>query len=95
MIAFRGTFEHTLDVKHRLTIPAKCRATLANGVVLAASPRDGEGRAPLDRDLDSRGYDEYTSATLAGLNPMSSTARDLKRFSSASPMTPSSTPPTA
>ncbi len=38
MIAFRGTFEHTLDVKHRLTIPAKFRAALASGVVLAASP---------------------------------------------------------
>ena len=25
-------------------------------------------------------YDAYTSATLAGLNPMSATARDLKRF---------------
>ncbi|MBV9049079.1 MAG: cell division/cell wall cluster transcriptional repressor MraZ, partial [Solirubrobacterales bacterium] len=34
---FRGTFEHALDAKHRLTVPAKFRAALAGGVVLAAS----------------------------------------------------------
>jgi MraZ protein len=80
MIAFRGTFEHALDVKHRLTIPAKFRATLADGVVLAASPETAKD-APRSIAIWTPGaYDEYTSATLAGLNPMSSTARDLKRF---------------
>ena len=34
-MTFRGTFPHTLDAKHRLTIPAKFRAALAEGVVLA------------------------------------------------------------
>src|SRR5258708_38347560 len=80
MIAFRGTFEHTLDVKHRLTIPAKCRATLANGVVLAASPETAKDAPRSIAIWTPEAYDEYTSATLAGLNPMSSTARDLKRF---------------
>ena len=32
---FQGTYEHTLDAKNRLTIPAKFRSTLATGVVLA------------------------------------------------------------
>ena len=36
-MTFRGTFEHALDAKHRLTIPAKFRGALANGVVLAPS----------------------------------------------------------
>ena len=34
-VAFRGTFDHTLDAKNRLTIPAKFRSVLANGVVLS------------------------------------------------------------
>ena len=80
MIAFRGTFEHALDVKHRLTIPAKFRATLADGVVLAASPETAKD-APRSIAIWTPGaYDDYTSAALAGLNPLSATARDLKRF---------------
>jgi MraZ protein len=80
VIAFRGTFEHTLDVKHRLTIPAKFRAALSAGVVLAASPETSQD-APRSIALwTPDAYDAYTSATLEGLNPLSSTARDLKRF---------------
>src|SRR5205823_12777741 len=73
-------FEHTLDVKHRLTIPAKFRSTLANGVVLAASPETSKDGPRSIAIWTPDGYDAYTSATLAGLNPMSATARDLKRF---------------
>ena len=77
---FRGTFEHSLDAKHRLTVPAKFRATLAGGVVLAASP---ETHADAPRSIaiwTPDAYDAYTSAALAGLNPMSPKARDLERF---------------
>ncbi len=35
MAPFRGTFDHTLDAKNRLTVPARYRAALAEGVVLA------------------------------------------------------------
>jgi transcriptional regulator MraZ len=80
LIAFRGTFEHSLDAKHRLTIPAKFRATLANGVVLAASPETTQAAPRSIAIWTPEAYDAYTGATLAGLNPMSSTARDLKRF---------------
>ena len=80
MIAFRGTFEHTLDIKHRLTIPAKFRATLSAGVVLAASPETSQDAPRSIAIWTPEAYDAYTSATLEGLNPMSSTARDLKRF---------------
>lgn len=34
-MAFRGTFDYTLDAKNRLTIPAKLRPTFADGLVLA------------------------------------------------------------
>jgi MraZ protein len=80
LIAFRGTFEHALDSKHRLTIPAKFRATLAGGVVLAASPETTPGAPRSIAIWTPDAYDAYTSAALAGLNPMSARARDLKRF---------------
>jgi MraZ protein len=80
VIAFRGTFDHTLDVKHRLTIPAKFRAALSAGVVLAASPETSQDAPRSIAIWTPDAYDAYTRATLDGLNPMSSTARDLKRF---------------
>jgi MraZ protein len=80
LIAFRGTFEHALDAKHRLTIPAKFRAALAGGVVLAASMETTE-TAPRSMSIwTPEAYDEYTTAALAGISPLSPKARDLKRF---------------
>jgi len=79
-LIFRGTFEHALDAKHRLTIPAKFRAALAGGVVLAASP---ETTPDAPRSLaiwTADGYDRYTTQALADLSPLSPKARDLKRF---------------
>ena len=77
---FRGTFEHALDAKHRLTVPAKFRAALASGVVLAAShevtpdsPRSVSVWTPED-------YEAFTAQTLSGMNPSSPKARELKRF---------------
>jgi MraZ protein len=80
LIAFRGTFEHSLDSKHRLTIPAKFRAALASGVVLAASPETTSDAPRSIAIWTPDGYDGYTSAALAGLNPMSAKAREIKRF---------------
>ena len=34
-MAFRGTFDYSLDAKNRLTVPSKFRAVLSDGVVLA------------------------------------------------------------
>jgi MraZ protein len=80
LIAFRGTFEHALDAKHRLTIPSKFRAALAGGVVLAASPETTE-TAPRSMSIwTPEAYDAYTTAALAGISPLSPKARDLKRF---------------
>ena len=80
MIAFRGTFEHALDAKHRLTIPSKFRAALAGGVVLAASMETTE-TAPRSMAIwTPESYDQYTTAALAGINPLAPKARDLKRF---------------
>jgi MraZ protein len=37
-VAFRGQYEHSLDSKDRLTVPAKFREALAEGVVLSKGP---------------------------------------------------------
>ena len=77
---FRGTFEHALDAKHRLTVPSKFRAALAGGVVLAASP---ETTAAAPRSIaiwKPEAYESYTAAALDGFSPISPEARDLKRF---------------
>jgi MraZ protein len=79
-LTFRGTFEHALDAKHRLTIPAKFRGALSGGVVLAPSPEVETGAARTVAVWIPEEYDAYTSATLAELNPASPKARELKRF---------------
>ena len=79
-MSFRGTFEHALDAKHRLTVPAKFRAALAGGVVLAASHEATPGSPRCVSIWTPDGYDAFTAATLSGLNPVSPKARELKRF---------------
>jgi MraZ protein len=79
-LIFRGTFEHSLDAKHRLTVPSKFRAALASGVVLAASPETDPDAPRSIAIWTPESYDAYTSATLAGLNPMEPKARVLERF---------------
>ncbi len=77
---FRGTFEHALDSKHRLTVPAKFRAALADGVVLAASHEVSPGSPRSVSIWTADGYEAFTEQTLSGLNPSSPKARELKRF---------------
>jgi MraZ protein len=72
-LAFHGTFDHTLDAKHRLTVPSKFRAALAGRVVLVKA---------VDRCVSvypAETYAAMTEAALAGLNPFSPQARELKR----------------
>jgi MraZ protein len=79
-LIFRGTFEHALDAKHRLTVPSKFRAALAGGVVLAASHEVTPDSPRCASIWTPEGYEEFTRQTLAGLNPLSPRARELKRF---------------
>ena len=72
-MAFNGNFEHTLDAKHRLTVPSRFRAQLAGKVFLVRGP---------DRCISvypEQTYSAMTTAALAGLNPMSPEAREMKR----------------
>ena len=77
---FRGTFEHALDAKHRLTVPSKFRAALAEGAVLAKASEIEPGSPRCVSIWTAEGYEEFTGRVLAGLNPLSPKARDLKRF---------------
>ncbi len=76
---FRGTFEHALDAKHRLTVPAKYRPALAGGVVLAVSPETEPGTPRSIAMWTPEDYEQYTEAALGGLNPLSPRARELSR----------------
>jgi len=71
---FLGEYEHTIDDKNRLTLPARFREAFADGVVLTRG---------LDECLDvyARGdWGALVDARLATLDPFSKEARDLKRF---------------
>jgi MraZ protein len=73
-VAFRGTFDYSLDAKNRLTVPAKFRSSLAGGVVLAKG---------IDRCVEvwpAPDYEERIKQALAGENPLSEKARRIKTF---------------
>lgn len=75
-MAFRGTFDHTLDAKSRLTVPARYRSALSDGVVLAM-PVDQKPCVGVWRPED---YDSYTERALAELPPLSPRLAELERF---------------
>jgi MraZ protein len=79
-LTFRGSFEHALDAKHRLTIPVKFRGALSDGVVLAPSHEVEEGAPRTVAIWTPEAYDAFTQSSLEGLNPFSPKARELKRF---------------
>ena len=73
-MAFRGTFDYSLDAKNRLTVPAKFRASLSDGVILAKGLKRCIGIwAPAQ-------FEAYTEAALAGLHPLSNDFETLTRF---------------
>jgi MraZ protein len=77
MAFFRGTFDYTLDAKNRLTVPARFRAALSEGVVMA------KGTEPCVALWTPEAYDAYAESVLSGLHPLSDEADKLGRFFSA------------
>jgi MraZ protein len=73
-LAFRGHFEHTLDAKNRLSIPARFRASFSAGVVLAKDPE------PCMAVWTPDTHEAIIKRALGGLNPMGSEYRKLSRF---------------
>jgi MraZ protein len=77
-LIFRGTFEHSLDAKNRLTIPARYREALKAGVVLAVLPEAESGDTRSLTIWRPEDYDAFASAALAKVNPLGSRARILR-----------------
>jgi transcriptional regulator MraZ len=72
-LAFRGQHEHSLDAKDRLTIPARFRAALSEGVVLSA------GLDPCVEVYPVGDYARHEQDSLAQLNQFSRRDRMMKR----------------
>jgi MraZ protein len=73
-LAFRGHYEHSLDAKNRLSIPARFRAAFSGGVVLAKDPE------PCVAVWTPETHESIIDRALGGLNPMGSEYRKLSRF---------------
>src|SRR5437764_14611663 len=73
---FRGTFDHTLDAKNRLTVPAPYRSALADGVVLAL-PVDLKPCVCIWHPDD---YESYSRRALDPLPPLSPRLGEMERF---------------
>jgi len=69
-----GEFEHTLDEKNRLTLPARFRAAMAGGLVLT------RGLDSCVEVYPSADWTVLVESRLAGLNPLSHESRVLERF---------------
>ncbi len=69
-----GEYEHTLDDKNRITLPAKFRAAFAAGVVVT---RGMDGCLYAYRQED---WDKLVDSRLAGLDPLSKEGRKMSRF---------------
>jgi MraZ protein len=72
-LAFRGQYEHSLDAKDRITIPARFRAALAEGVVLA------QGLEPCIEVYSESAYGDVEQRFLADLNPFDRDGRRTQR----------------
>jgi MraZ protein len=73
-LAFRGHYEHSLDAKNRLSIPAKFRASFASGLVLAKE------QDPCIAAWTPEAHEETVTGAIASLNPLGSKRRRLQRF---------------
>ena len=73
-MAFRGQYEHSLDSKDRLTVPARFRAALSEGVVLSA------GLDPCVEIFPTSGYTRFEEQVLGELNPLSAAGRKMRRW---------------
>jgi transcriptional regulator MraZ len=77
-MAFRGQYEHSLDSKDRLTVPARFRAALSEGIVLVA------GLDPCVELYTPRGYEDFSQRFLGDLNRLGKRGRMMYRRFNAS-----------
>jgi MraZ protein len=75
-VAFRGSFEFTLDAKNRLTIPAKFRGRFAEGVTLARM-RDVTDCVSV---WSTPEFDAYVGSLIEACHPLSEEREAFSRF---------------
>ena len=71
---FHGTFEHSLDAKNRLTVPATFRGELSGRVIVA------KGVEPCIAVYAPAAYESFTRAQLGVRSPASADYRRIQRF---------------
>ena len=69
-----GEYEHTLDEKNRLTLPARFRQAFDGGIVVT------RGVDPCLVVFTLEGWERFVTARLEGLDPFSREARQMSRF---------------
>jgi MraZ protein len=72
-LAFRGLYEHSLDSKDRITVPARFRSALADGVVLS------KGLDPCVDVYTPEAFEQVSDTYLAPHSPFSADARKMRR----------------
>jgi MraZ protein len=73
-MAFRGTYDHTLDAKNRLTVPSKFRPQLTETVVLT------QGTRPCVAIYRPEEFEAHVDAYREGLHPGSTQAQQIDEF---------------
>ena len=73
-MAFRGHFEHSLDAKNRLAVPARFRAAFSSGAVLSKDPETCVAVWTPET------HESIIERALGGLNPIGADYRRLSRF---------------
>lgn len=74
MATFRGTFDYTLDAKNRLTVPAKWRPSLSDGIVLSKSTAKCIAVWTPER------FDAYTEKAVSQLHELDPRRDKLERY---------------
>jgi MraZ protein len=73
-MAFRGHYEHSLDAKHRLSIPSKFRDAFAEGLVLS---KDTDACITVS---SPDAHETRVRGALAGQNPLGSQYKRIQRY---------------
>jgi MraZ protein len=69
-----GEYEHTIDDKNRLTLPARFRQSFADGVVVT------RGIDACLAVFTKEGWEDFSSSRLTGLDRFSREAREMRRY---------------
>jgi len=73
-MAFRGHYEHSLDAKHRLSIPSRFRAAFSSGLVLA---KDSDACISV---WTPEAHESTVERALGAKNPLGSEYKRIQRF---------------